>query len=249
MTKPKNQSDQQTVTPAPAADPATVGTQRVPDASTLAPEPTEHPNDAAPQSEPVNPVPVEQTGSTPPATTPLVVCAYPGTEQLVEDVWFRNGPTPFQLMPVDVETDLREILEACIADERIADEFVLVPANTIPCSKVTLKELVVPLVYIDGRQREQHNHRLPMHFHKESLVEYLTESNTTGEAFAKGYTERYRTRPVQVSFAFGNYVTPVLRPNPCENVVLEAFIKRKFVIANPTGFAAIESIIRSTLLK
>lgn len=156
---------------------------------------------------------------------------------------------PIHLMPVDTGTDIREILVECIADDRIADEFVLIPSNTIPCSKVTLEELRVPLVYIDSRQQEQHNHRLPMPFRKESLVEFLAEEVTTGEAFAKGYAERYRTRPVQVSYAFGNYVTPVLRPNPCENVVLEAFIKRKFVTANPAGFAAIESIIRSALLK
>lgn len=151
-------------------------------------------------------------------------------------------------MPVDALTDIREILEECIADARIADEFVLIPANTIPCAAVTLEELRVPLVYIDSRQREQHDHRLPMPFRKESLVAFLASDDSTGEAFAKGYAERYRTRPVQVSFAFGNYVTPVLRPNPCENVVLEAFVKRKFVTANPAGFAAIESIIRSTLL-
>lgn len=240
MTTPKQQPNQQTGTTAPAADFAPVGAQGAPD-TTSAPEPV------APQPEPVDPA--EPTDSTPPATTPLVVCAYPGTEHLVEEVWRKNCDTPIQLMPVDADTDLREILESCIADERIADEFVLVPANTIPCSKVMQAELMVPLVYIDSRQREQHNHRLPMPFQKESLVKFLAENGSTGEAFAKGYAEQYRTRPMQVSYAFGNYVTPVLRPNPCENVVLEAFIKRKFVTANPVGFAAIESIIRSTLLK
>lgn len=248
MTKPKLQPDQQTGTTAPAAESAPVGAQGTPDA-TPAPEP------AAPQPEPVEPVeavepvPAEPTDGTPPATTPLVVCAYPGTEQVVEEVWRRNCDTPIQLMPIDTGTDIREILEECIADDRIADDFVLVPANTIPCSKVMLEELRVPLVYIDGQQREQHNHRLPMPFRKESLVEFLAVDGSSGEAFAKGYAERYRTRPVQVSYVFGNYVTPVLRPNPCENVVLEAFVKRKFVTANPAGFAAIESIIRSALLK
>ncbi len=237
----------QTGAPAPAADLAAVNAQGASDA-TPAPEPAAPQPESVEPVEAVEPVPAEPTDGTPPATTPLVVCAYQGTEQLVEEVWRRNCDTPIQLMPVDAGTDIRDILEECIADDRIADEFVLVPANTIPCSKVTLEELHVPVVYIDSQQQEQHNHRLPMPFRKESLVEFLAETVTTGEAFAKGYAERYRTRPVQVGYTFGNYVTPVLRPNPCENVVLEAFIKRKFVAANPAGFAAIESIIRSALL-
>lgn len=178
----------------------------------------------------------------------LVVCAFPGTEELMDEVWHQNCDTPFAVKTIE-DMDIRTILESCIADGGIADNFVLIPANTIPCSMVSFPELMMPVVYIDNRNEEHYNHSLPMFFEKEKLVEYLGANDTTGELFIKTYVERFRNRPIRVGYQFGNYVTPVLRPNPCENKVLEAFVKRKFVTANPLGFAAIEHIIRSTLLK
>ena len=54
---------------------------------------------------------------------------------------------------------------------------------------------------------------------------------------------------MEVSFSFGNFITPVLRANPCENVVIEAFLRKFFVAASPEGFAAIAALAEKFLLK
>ena len=204
---------------------------------------------ASSEHSPMEPIEVDPPAANLHPHAPLVVCAYPGTEALMEAIWNRHCDDPLLLMPVNPDTDIREVLETCIADERINDTFVLVPANTIPCSKITVLEMTVPLVYVDNQRKEHYNYRLPMFFNKELLVTHLAATDVTGEALIRGYVEKFCTRPVQVSFAFGNYITPVLRPNPCEHVVLEGLIRRKFIVASPEGFAAIEEIIRGNLLK
>lgn len=179
----------------------------------------------------------------------LVICAYSGTEQLLAEIWKQNCDVPFEVFSVAPDTDIREAIEACIADADIADEFVIVPANAFPCAPVSFAELSVPVVYVDNNQQLHYNFRLPMHFIKDKLVEHLAASDATGENFVKEYVEQYCTRPMQVGFSFGNYVTPVLRSTPCESVVLEGLLRRKFIVATPDGFSAIEPLIRTTLLK
>ena len=88
-----------------------------------------------------------------------------------------------------------------------------------------------------------------MAFSKGDLAEYLPCTEDEGESLVKGYVSKYRTRPVRVGYTFGNFVTPVLRANPCENIVLEGFLRRKFIAASPEGFSAIETMIRDHLLK
>ena len=179
----------------------------------------------------------------------IVVCAFSGTEELMETIWKKFCSVQPLILPVHPDLDIRTILELCIADSRINDSFVLVPANTFPCSAVEPEELYLPVVYVDRQNKEHYNHRLPMAFSKENLAEYLPATEDEGESLVNGYVLKYRTRPVRVGFSFGNYVTPVLRANPCENIVLEGFIRRKFIAASDEGFSAIETLIREHLLK
>ncbi|WP_418671878.1 hypothetical protein [Alistipes putredinis] len=244
MKKQVNTPTNQVGATAPTADSA------VPTSTPTAAPAPENPVAATSDGQsPAEPAEVNSPAAAPDPRAVLVVCAYPGTEALMEAVWNRLCDEPLLLMPVDKNTDIREVLETCIADERVDDTFILVPANTIPCSKIAVSEMTIPIVYIDKRRKEQYNHRLPMSFGKKQLVTHLAATDATGEEFIRGYVERFCTRPVQVSFAFGNYVTPVLRPNPCEHIVLEGLIRRKFIAASPEGFAAIEEIIRGNLLK
>ena len=180
----------------------------------------------------------------------LVVCAYSGTEDLLRQIWQKHCPaTEILVMPVAENYSVREAIEECLATAAVAEQFVFVPANAFPCAPVNFAELCVPVVYVNKAGHEQYDHRLPILFDKTNLVEYLAASNDEGETFIRSYMQRYATRPVQVGFSFGNYVMPVLRGNPCENVVLEGLLRRKFITASPTGFAAISGLVTQTLLK
>ena len=68
-----------------------------------------------------------------------------------------------------------------------------------------------------------------------------------GEALAAKFNESCRT--MEVSFGFGNFITPVLRGTPCEHVVIEAFVRKFFVSASEVGFKAIEPLIKQLILK
>ena len=192
-----------------------------------------------------DPITIETT-----PTVQLVVCAYSGTEDLLRQIWQKHCPaTEILIMSVAEDYSVREAIEECLATATVAEQFVFVPANAFPCAPIKFTELCVPVVYVNKAGQEQYDHRLPILFDKANLVEYLATSDDEGEAFIRGYMPRYATRPVQVGFSFGNYVMPVLRGNPCENVVLEGLLRRKFITASPTGFAAISGLVTQTLLK
>lgn len=185
----------------------------------------------------------------------VVVCAYAGTEDLVRKVWEKMSDEPVRIVVVDDgEVDMRNITTVMIADSTVADTFVVVKPNTIPCSRISLAELNVPVVYIDKAGKEHYSHRLPMPFDKNILVDVFASSDypandVDDEAFLRLYAERAQYRPVQVSHYFGNYVTVVLRGNPCTAVIAEGITRRKFLCANAVGFKAAEKFVEALLSK
>ena len=189
--KKKNQVEEMETTAETAADPmpATVATSSISD-----------PEEIAYDVQPLN---------------QIVVCAFSGTEALMESIWEKFCSVRPLILPVHADMDIRTILELCIADSRINDSFVLVPANTFPCSAIEPEELYLPVVYVDRQNKEHYAHRLPMAFSKDNLAEYLPSTEDEGESLVKGYVSKYRTRPVRVGFSFGNFVTPVLRQKYC----------------------------------
>lgn len=62
----------------------------------------------------------------------LVVCAYEGTDIQLSKVWERMTGTRPVVITVGQDDDIRDILAGVIADNSVADEFVLVPANCVP---------------------------------------------------------------------------------------------------------------------
>lgn len=186
----------------------------------------------------------------------LVVCAYPGTESLLRSVWGDKCKEPFVVVTTEESylSDVRNLLADLIANEAIADDFVLVLPNTVPCAAVSESELKLSTVYVDKTGKKAYLSRLPMSFNKEALVDALANpdndpSAKTSEAFIQDYAKKHWLRPVEVSHNFGNYVTMVLRGNPCENVVIEGFVLRKFICANEVGFSAIKGLIEQHLAK
>lgn len=179
----------------------------------------------------------------------VVVLAYKGTEDQVKRVWEKMAVLPMVVLAYSDEEKLQDVLAKIVADESIADDFIFVPANVIPCKPVNLEELSVPYVYTTSRGGRIYNGRVPMAFGKSKLVELLAASDAKDdEEFIRVYYGRYRHYPIEVGFTFGNFITPVTRANPCEHGVMEALVRKRFISANAEGYKAISSLIEKTLL-
>lgn len=179
----------------------------------------------------------------------VVVLAYKGTEEQVKRVWEKMAVLPMVVLAYSDEEKLQDVLAKIVADESIADDFIFVPANVIPCKPVNLEELSVPYVYTTSRGERIYNSRVPMAFVKSKLVELLAASDAKDdEEFIRVYYGRYRHYPVEVGFTFGNFITPVTRANPCEHGVMEALVRKRFISASAEGYKAISSLIEKTLL-
>lgn len=185
----------------------------------------------------------------------VVVCAYKGTEDLVAKAWGKMYDKPVLIVSVDEGgDDVRGIATELIANNQVCDQFVLVKPNTIPCARITDAELSLPLVYVDKAGEQHFSHRLPMPFDKNNLVDAFGSddypaNDENDENFLRSYAERFLTRPIQVSHNFGNYVTIVLRGNPCNAVIAEGISRRKFICANAVGFKAVEPFVEALLSK
>ena len=82
------------------------------------------------------------------------------------------------------------------------------------------------------------------------LVDWLPQHDQLDdEAFVKAYVENNNGRPLEVAHGFGNFYTKVLRANPCENLVIEALIRKRFLYVGPAGWTAVEHLIRKLLKK
>lgn len=180
--------------------------------------------------------------------TDLVVCAYEGTDGQLSKVWKKMTGVEPVVITVEPNADIRDILAGIIADNRVTDDFILVPANCVPCAKISMEELATPLVFLDVQGNKVYGERLPKPFSKEKLVEMLPADGQTTEEFLKDYFKKNLHRPIEAGFRFGNIVTPVYRANPCEHLVIEAFVRKKFVFATPQGYAAITHLIDQYLL-
>ena len=75
------------------------------------------------------------------------------------------------------------------------------------------------------------------------------DSDAPDEAFVRKYVESRGVRPLEVSHNFGNYYTKVLRENPCENVVIEAMIRKRFLYVGPAGWPAVTGLFHKLLKK
>lgn len=177
--------------------------------------------------------------------TALLIGAYPGTEAMMERIWkkFLDFGT-FTVVTVTTD-DLVSALSGLLRDGRLPDEFIFVPANTFPVAPIRRCELHTPLVYVGKDGRRTFAHRLPHVFNRSFLEECLAGTDLLpDEELCRRQVESSGFRPVEVGFTFGNYVCPVNRGNPCEHIVLEAFLRKKFVSASREGFAAIEELVR-----
>ena len=179
----------------------------------------------------------------------LVICAYHGTEDRMEKVWRKMTGISSLIIAVDQEQPLLDIIADVIASPEVDGDFILVPANCVPCSPISLDELAGPFVFVDVSGRRHYSDRLPLPLNKDLLVdELVAQDEVDSEAFMATYFRNHLHRPIEGGFRFGNLVTPVYRANPCENLVIEAFVRKKFVTASPEGFEAIAVLVDQYLL-
>ena len=211
---------------------------------------------AADPSQDIQPIEMPE-GSYCPA---VVVMCHPGTLDLMKRIWeerLQNTQLIFIELD-DPEEDLLDQLGRALAHENITPAFVLAPANLIPCSEITLDDLMIPVVYVTKTGQKVYNAVVPMTFDVEKAQELIEEMAIAetysaeefvklNEDFARAYAERHRTRALEVGISFGNYVSPVTRGTPCGNKVIEAMMRKKFLSANKVGFDAITSEIIMTL--
>lgn len=173
----------------------------------------------------------------------VVVLAFAGTEAQMRTVWEANCSERIVVKTYG-EQSLSELLEDIIADNEIGNEFVLVPANLIPVTRTSFSLLTIP--YVDCYVKTlSFWGRVPVAFSKEELAAFLPANDQLNpEEFIRKYIKEVRgERALMVSHEFGNFYTKVLRSNPCENVIIEAFITKRFVYANEQGWPAVVAIL------
>lgn len=173
---------------------------------------------------------------------PVVVCVYESHRDLLQRLWQNKYQGEVKFVTVKPGYELKPLLADIIADESVADRFVLFNADTVPCSTVIKEELFCPVVYVTATGEEKYDENLPLIAEKSKLVELLAEEKNTNTDIVKALLKA-GTRPNYVGFSFGNYVTPVRRGNPCEHLVIEALIRKKFIIASLDGFDAIKHLL------
>lgn len=177
----------------------------------------------------------------------VIVLAYPGTEVLVKRMWDKHFHANVDVLTFPENASLKALLADVIAAPEFENMFVLVPANLVPVATVTLDSLMVARVDVANDQKRYWG-RVPVSFTKDSLVDFLPENEEKDDDdFVREYLEAHGVRPATVSHSFGNFYTKVLRGNPCENVVIEALIRKRFLYANQAGWSAIIGLLEKTL--
>lgn len=178
----------------------------------------------------------------------LVVLAHPGTEDLVQRIWEKFYDMPVRIVPFQETDTLVSLLESVMAMEDVDRYFAVIPANLVPCAPVRWSELQVPRADDLGHEKIVFWGRVPVRFDKEVLVDFLPYYGTNSdEEFVKFYVTE-RARPELVSHLYGNFYTKVLRANPCEAVVIEGLMRKRFIYANAAGWDAIRDLLIQALL-
>lgn len=178
--------------------------------------------------------------------TTIVVCGTEKAIKLLEKGWNRVAePANIICMGVD-NTPFDRIMASIMADERVPDKFVFVPANCFPTHNVTLGDLITPRVRVltDGTQTPLT--RLPMLLESDFILQTLealkSEKEVTEEMFFETYNKVAYPKVLieQITMSSGNLVGYVTNPNPCMAKVAEALIRKKFICTNAEGFTPIQ---------
>lgn len=190
----------------------------------------------------------EEAAAEDPEPLHLIVCADPGTEDLVKRIWEKFYDLPIRIVFFQEGQSLVHLLETVMVMEDVDKEFTVIPANLVPCAPVRWSELQTPRVDDQGGGKLCFWGRVPVCFNKDVLVDFLpANDDLPDEEFVKAYITGIR-RPDLVSHSYGNFFTKVLRATPCEAVVIEGLVRKRFIYANAAGWNAITDLLTQALL-
>ena len=165
-------------------------------------------------------------------------------------LWEKNYSGAFKILSVPDNYNLLHPLAAILADTEINDEFVLVQANLIPLTRMTLETLGIPALYVSVNGVAQYSSRVPVLLSKDKLADALAslseESDFDAERVIKASTID-TGRPNEVSHNYGNYIIQVLSGNPCRHKVIEGLLRRRFMGTTHVGWTAIEDLLQEFL--
>lgn len=178
----------------------------------------------------------------------VAVLAFAGTEEKMKRIWetmYRDGDVVVMQDP----GSLQAVLEEAMALDRVSRRFVLVPANLVPTHPLSFAELSLPFVEERADRSRRHWGCVPVTFEKDRLVEFLpgTVGDEDDEQLAKAYSRAADIRPWLVGHGFGNFMSKVMRGNPCEHLLIEAWLTKRFVYASEGGWPPVERIIDKTI--
>ena len=178
----------------------------------------------------------------------LIVCAYPGTEDLVKKIWEKFYAGPIQVRFFQEGESLVNVLETAMVMPELDKVFGVIPANLVPCAPVRWSDLQLVRADDQGSGKISFWGRVPVCFNKDILVDFLPDNDgASDEEFVKRYVTGMM-RPELVSHSYGNYYTKVLRANPCESVVIEGLMRKRFIYTNAAGWEAVKDLLIQALL-
>lgn len=178
----------------------------------------------------------------------VVVLAFPGTEEKMRRIWERMC-SDGDIVVIADPGSLQPALEEAMVSDAVSRKFTLVPANLIPTHRVSCAEICLPFV---EERHGKSRHRwgcVPATFEKDRLVELLPSvaEDASDEQLMESYAKGSRSLPYAVGHGFGNFLAKVTRGNPCEHLLIEAWLTRHFIYASLTGWPPVEKLIDKTL--
>lgn len=178
----------------------------------------------------------------------VVVLAFPGTEEKMKLVWKHMCPDSDITVFTDPGT-LAAALEEAMVSERISRKFVLVPANLVPTRPVGFAGLSLPFIEERADKSRRRWGCVPVTFEKDRLADFLPSvtADAGDEQLMESYAKLSKAFPHAVGHSFGNFLAKVTRGNPCEHLLIEAWLTKHFIYSNLNGWPPVEKLIDKTL--
>ena len=178
----------------------------------------------------------------------VAVLAFAGTEEKMKRIWKKMYGDGGVVVFTDPGS-LQAALEEAMADDNVSRKFVLIPANLVPTHPVSFAELTLPFVEERAGKSRQRWGCVPATFEKDILAEFLPaiEEDAGDERLIESYAKLSKALPYAVGHGFGNFLAKVTRGNPCEHLLIEEWLTKRFVYASESGWPPVERIIDKTI--
>ena len=189
-----------------------------------------------------------------PEVVTIAVCGTTESLTTSEKIWRRQAAdATIHTVCIDGKT-FPEVIDTLMADDRIPDTFVLVPAYCFPTHPLTLADLIA---YRVRRMRQSAASDametvawtgLPMLIQSDAVLETLKRlgDTYTEEEFVAAYNAVVYPDniPDEIGMTFGNAVAYVTKQPSCMARFAEMLVRKKFICANEVGFPFIKEQLK-----